>query len=459
MSYDKLFEPIKIGNVELKNRLAMSPMNVIISDPEGFAEEQTMAWYAARARGGLGLIITEATLPIADTYHGASMTVNAKMSDPRYGRIFNEMARSIHDYDCKVFVQLMAGFGYQGKHDCATGDLAGSPSAIPHKIDLRYGVRSFYKAFKKRFPEEFKLFDITIEKLEGMNDAGYAAFEKMIFEVIAKKNKNIASLLAGETPRVLRHDEIVYMEDKFAEAALMVKLMEGDGIELHAAHGYLTGSFLSPRSNQRKDEYGGSLENRARFALNQCQKAREACGDDFVIGMRVSGDELIPNGIHHDEMVEVVKSCAPYLNYINVSGGCYDAVGGMFPHEDNFFTKWAASFKKAAGLPVMCPGIHDPDNVKEALEKEQVDIVSFGRQAIADPDWPNKVKAGRTKDIVKCLRCNECVISIFDGKKVYCDVNPTVGYEKYMPELWRINSPVMKRKSQKFMKKREGLYD
>lgn len=457
MTYEKLFEPVTIGNLKLKNRLALSPMNVIISDPEGYAEEQTMAWYAARARGGFSLIVTEATLPIADDYHGASFTVNAKLSDPRYGRIFNEMARLIHGYDCKVVVQLLTGFGYQGKHDCATGALSGSPSAIPHRIDIRYGVRSFHKAFTKRFPEEMKMVDTDV--VEKMTDEEYTVFENMLFEIVAKKNKNIGSLIMGETPRALTLDEIVYLEDKFAEAALLVREMEGDGIEVHSAHGYLTGSFLSPRSNQRTDEYGGSLENRARFTLNQCRKAREACGDDFVIGLRVSGDELIPDGTHHDEMVEVAKMCSPYLNYINVSGGCYDAVNGMFPYEENFFTKWATSFREATGLPVMCPGIHRPDNVKKALEEEKVDIVSFGRQAIADPDWPNKVKAGRTKDIVKCIRCNECVISIFDGKKVYCSVNPTAGYEKYMPELWRINSPAMRKKVDKFSSKRAGLYE
>jgi 2,4-dienoyl-CoA reductase-like NADH-dependent reductase (Old Yellow Enzyme family) len=251
----------------------------------------------------------------------------------------------------------------------------------------------------------------------------------MLFDIVSKKDKNIGSLLMGETPRALTIEEIVYMEDKFAEAALTVKAMEGDGIEVHSAHGYLTGSFLSPRSNQRTDKYGGSLENRARFTVNQCRKAREACGDDFVIGLRVSGDELIPDGIHHDEMVEVVKMCAPYLDYINVSGGCYDAVNGMFPWKENFFNEWATSFRQAAGLPVMCPGIHQPDHVKKALEESQV------------------------------LRCNECVISIFDGKKVNCAMNPTAGYEKYMPELWRTNSPAMQSKVDKFTRKRAGLYE
>lgn len=279
MTYEKLFEPVTIGNLKLKNRLALSPMNVIISDPEGYAEEQTMAWYAARARGGFSLIVTEATLPIADDYHGASFTVNAKLSDPRYGRIFNEMARLIHGYDCKVVVQLLTGFGYQGKHDCATGALSGSPSAIPHRVDIRYGIRSFRKAFAKRFPEEMKMVDTDV--VEKLTDEEYTGFENMLFEMVAKKNKNIGSLVMGETPRALTLDEIVYLEDKFAEAALLVREMEGDGIEVHSAHGYLTGSFLSPRSNQRTDEYGevsrtgrgllstsaGRLERRAEMIL------------------------------------------------------------------------------------------------------------------------------------------------------------------------------------------------
>ncbi len=456
MSYDKLFEPVKIGGLELKNRLAMSPMNVIVSDPEGFLEEQSMAWYAARAKGGFGLIITEATLPIADEWHGASFTVNAKMSDPRYARLFNEMVRVVHDYDAKVICQILTGFGYQGKHDCVTGELSASPSAIAHKVDIRYGVRSFYKAFKKRLPDVMSM--IKVDEVEKMSDSEYAGLESVLIELVSKENKQMSGLVQGETPRVLTRPEIIYLEDKSAEAAALVKAMEGDGVEIHAAHGYLTGSFLSPRSNQRNDDYGGSLENRARFIVNQCRKIRQAVGDDFVVGMRISGDELIPDGFHHQDARQVVKWCAPFLNYLNVSGGCYDAVNGMFPSEESFFNGWARSFKEATGLPVICPGMHRPENALKAVENGEVDIVSLGRQSIADPDYPNKLKAKRKGDIVKCIRCNECVISIFDGKKVSCQVNPTAGYEKYLPELWRINSPKMQKKVAKFMKKKEGLY-
>jgi 2,4-dienoyl-CoA reductase-like NADH-dependent reductase (Old Yellow Enzyme family) len=455
--YDKLFEPIKIGNIELKNRLIMSPMNMIMSDPEGFGDEQTMAWYVARAKGGVSAIITEATLPIADEWHGASLTVNAKLSDPRYGRIFNEMVRAIHDYDCKVICQILTGFGYQGKHHVASGVPSASPSAIPHKVDMRYAARAFWKGMQVRFPEETRVIDL--DALEKMPDKEYLEFEKIFFDIMGQKSPKLRSLIAGETPRALEHHEIIYLEDKFAEAALLAKEMEADGVEVHASHGYLAGSFLSPRSNKRIDEYGGSIENRARHVVNLCKKARKACGDDFCIGIRISGDEVLPDGIHHDEVLQVLKMCEPYINYINTSSGCYDAPNTMFPREDNMMNKWAKSFKEHFNLPVLVPSIHDPDNAVKAIEEGVTDIVSLARAVVADPDWPNKVKAGRINDIVRCTRCAQCLLNIFEAKKLSCTVNPLVGYEKYMSELWRINSPIYQKRIQKFLKKREGLYN
>jgi len=456
--YDKLFEPISLnGKLELKNRLVMSPMNMIMSDPEGFGDEQTQAWYVARARGGVSAVITEATLPISDDWHGTSHTVNARMSDLRYGRIFNEMVRAVHDYDCKVICQMMTGFGYQGKHHVATGEPAAAPSAVPHKVDMRYSVRSFYKGLKARFPEEMKLLDLEV--LESMPDEQYYEFEKVMYDLIGQRSPKIRSLIDGETPRPLEHHEIVYLEDRFAEAALLVKEMEGDGVELHASHGYLAANFLSPRSNKRTDEYGGSLENRARHVINMLVKTREACGDDFCIGIRLSGDEELPDGIHHDEVLEVLRMCEPYIDYINTSAGCYDASNTMFPYEDNMMNSYAKSFKENFDVPVLLPGIHDPDNAVKALEEGVTDIVSLARASVADPDWPNKVKAGRVKDIVRCTRCCNCLLSIFEATKVSCSVNPMAGYEKYLPEYWPVNSPKKHKKIGKFLEKRAGLYE
>ncbi len=456
--YDLLFEPISLnGKLELKNRLVMSPMNMIMSDPEGFGDEQTQAWYVSRARGGVSAVITEATVPISDDWHGTSHTVNARMSDLRYGRIFNEMARAVHDYDCKVICQLMTGFGYQGKHHVASGVPSAAPSAVAHKVDMRYSVRSFYKGLRSRFPDEMKLIDIDV--VEGLSDDEYYAFEKMVYDLIGERSPKIRSLIDGEIPRALEHHEIVYLEDRFAAAALLVKEMEGDGVELHTSHGYLGANFLSPRTNRRKDEYGGSLENRARHIVNMLRKARDACGEDFCIGMRISGDEELPGGLHHEAVLEVLKMCEPYIDYINTSAGCYDACNTMFPYEDDMMNRHARSFKEHFDIPVLVPGIHDPANAVRAIEEGVTDIISLARALVADPDWPKKVRAGRVKDIVRCTRCCNCLLSIFEATKVSCTVNPLVGYEKYMPENWPVNSPRRRSKIERFLDRRGGLED
>ncbi len=458
MPFDKLFEPISLnGKLDLKNRLVMSPMNMIMSDPEGFGNEQTHAWYVARAKGGVSAVITEATVPISEDWHGTSHTVNARMDDLRYGRIFNEMVRAVHDYDCKVICQILTGFGYQGKRHVATGEPAAAPSAVSHKVDMRYSARSFFKGLKARFPDEMKMVDLDV--LEKMPDEEYYPFEKAIYDYLGQRSPKIKSLMVGEPPRALEHYEIVNLEDKFAEAALLVKEMEADGVELHASHGYMTANFLSPKTNKRTDEYGGNLENRARHIVNMARKARAACGDDFCIGIRISGDEEIPGGMHHDEVLEVLRMCEPYIDYINTSAGCYDASNSMFPYEDNMMNKYAKSFKENFDVPVMVPGIHDPDNAVKAIEEGVTDIVSLARASVADPDWPNKVKAGRANDIVRCTHCCNCLLSIFEATKVNCLVNPIVGYEKYMPEYERVNSPKMRKRIDKFLKKREGLYE
>ncbi len=457
MTYSKLFEPITINKCEIKNRLYMPPMNPILASPEGYPNESSLAWYAARAKGGFGLIISECILTHSKEYAGSQLLVNIRMSDYRYGRLFNEMMRLIHDYDCKFFAQISPGFGFQGKPDPDTGASAGGPSSIPHHMDLRGQTRKLDKASKRHnpgIPEE-----PSFETLRNMSDEEYQVFEKGILEIFEQVNPVMKKMFIGDTPRELTHDEIIFLEDDMARAAAMVKKMGGDGIEIHSPHGYLMHTFLSPRSNSRNDEYGGNLENRARFLINILKKVRTAVGPDFPVGIRLSGDEHVKGGIGHEEMKEVIKMCNSYIDFLDVSNGCYDNIGAMFPDGDGEFNSYAESFKTVTDVPVMAPGFRKPDDVKEALESGKMDMAGFGRQSIADPNWPNKVKADRVKDISRCTRCGDCVIGIPDHTKIYCSVNPTAGYERYLPELWKVNTPKMKKRIAKYMKKTEGLYD
>jgi 2,4-dienoyl-CoA reductase-like NADH-dependent reductase (Old Yellow Enzyme family) len=291
-----------------------------------------------------------------------------------------------------------------------------------------------------------------------MDDAQYAELEKVLEQVLMNEDPSLLKVWKGEVPRELSIDEIVFMEEKMAEMSAEALRYGFDGVELHSPHGYLIHEFLSRRSNKRTDEYGGSLENRARFLLNIIRKIRARIGPDRVLGARFAGDELMPEGVTHEEMKQFVAMAAREgLTYISISQGCYENPAAFEPDGEGEMLKYAPGFKEVSGLPVMTPTFKTPRAAAKALADGTTDLVMLGRQAIADPFWPAKVKAGRVQDIVKCTRCNNCLMNLFEHKWLRCTVNPTAGFERYMPELWRLNAPAMKDKVEKFMAKAEGL--
>jgi len=295
--------------------------------------------------------------------------------------------------------------------------------------------------------------------LQSMNDEEYKEFSKVGREVMAKDNPELLHVFYGETPRELTVPEIVDLEDRFAIQAFDAFQLEYDGVEVHAPHGYLIHSFLSPRSNQRTDHYGGSLENRARFLLNIVEKTRKKIGPEKAFGVRLSGDELMPGGIGHEEIKQVVSWCRDAgANFFNVSQGCYENPGAAFaPDGENEFTKWAHGFKVASGgLPVITPNFVSPATAAEVVKSGQSDMISLGRQAIADPFWPVKVKEGRVKDIVKCVRCQQCYMNLIISQWLDCSMNPTAGREKLYPELW-LDTPAMEKKVNLFKQRAKGL--
>jgi 2,4-dienoyl-CoA reductase-like NADH-dependent reductase (Old Yellow Enzyme family) len=166
----------------------------------------------------------------------------------------------------------------------------------------------------------------------------------------------------------------------------------------------------------------------------------------------------MPGGLTHEEAVQVAAMCRDAgANFINVSQGSYENPGaGFAPDGENDFTHWAPGFKKATGLPIIIPNFSTPDAALNALKDGSVDLVSLGRQSIADPFWPAKVKAGRIDDIVKCSRCQNCYMNLFESRWMHCLMNPTAGREKYYPKLWIDGGPLEKRAA-KFVKKASGL--
>ena len=456
MNFSALFEPIEIGDVQIKNRIAMAPMNPGLSGPNGYHGDANTAWYAMRARGGFGLIITECCVMNPHRWQGSQVLNPSLFTDQRYYRFHSEMVKLVHRYNgCKIFMQLSPGWGRQGHPHVESPDCpAGGPSAIPLEIDMRNFTKGWEKQFKKLNPN---MPDLAL--LQAMTEEEYEAFRPVLKENVAAELPEMLHVIYGDTPRELTVPEIVDLEDRFALQADAAFKIEYDGIEVHAPHGYLIHSFLSPRSNRRTDAYGGSLENRARFLLNIIEKTRKKIGPDKAFGVRLSGDELMPGGITHEEVKQVVSWCRDAgANFFNVSQGCYENPGAAFaPDGENEFTRWAPGFKEASGgLPVITPNFVSPEAAAEVVKTGQSDMISLGRQAIADPFWPVKVKEGRVNDIVKCVRCQQCYMNLIVSHWVECAMNPIAGREKLYPELW-LDAPGIQKKVNLFKQKASGL--
>ncbi|MDI6795675.1 MAG: NADH:flavin oxidoreductase [Desulfatibacillaceae bacterium] len=461
MSIDALFQPMAIGDMELKNRIAMAPMNPGYTGPLGYHSDQSTAWYAMRARGGFGLIITECVVMNPYRWGGQESLNPSLLIDERYYRFHSEMLDVLHHFNgVKVCIQLSPGWGRQGHPHAESRDCpAGAPSAIPMETDLRKLNKGWYKQIKRLAPPDLHALIPEYETLKNMNDEEYEGFRLMAYELLLKNLPQMGHIIFGDTPRELTVAEITDLESRFACQSRAAFDLGYDALEVHAPHGYLIHQFLSPRSNHRHDQYGGSLENRARFLINIVGKTREAIGPEKPLGVRLSGDELMPGGITHEEVKQVVAWCRDAgANFFDISQGSYENPGAAFaPDGEDDYTRWAPGFKEASGgLPVITPNFIRPATAAAAITSGKTDIISLGRQSIADPFWPVKTKEGREKDIVKCARCGRCYADLMTAHWLGCTVNPLAGKEKFYPEYW-LDTPGLKSKVDKFMKKAQDL--
>jgi 2,4-dienoyl-CoA reductase-like NADH-dependent reductase (Old Yellow Enzyme family) len=397
-AFKNLLSPIEIKGVEIKNRIVMAPMNTVMSlDNRGYVNEQILAYYAARAKGGCGLIITECVLgtKLAAKF---PFTSNLHCYDASFAPGLLELSETIHAFGARTFIQMSIGFGRQGHaHD---GSRPPAPSAIPYQVP--------FDLLATGFPEVLAKYPVLIP------------------------------MANGSIPYEMSIDEIHAEQDEFANSCIFAMVAQYDGIELHAPHGYLEHQFLSPRTNKRTDMYGGSLDNRMRFLVEVYLKVREAVGPEYIVGLRLSADEHMPDGFTHEEALHAARVMTQLgVDYVHLSDGSYEALKYFFPDKDGAMLDEAANFKEAVPVPVIVPSIHDPKNAEKAIASGKCDMVSFGRQMLADPEYGNKVAAGKPQDIKRCKRCNECLMRAEIGMPVRCVINKNLGREKYMPEYWR----------------------
>ncbi|NLG57437.1 MAG: FAD-dependent oxidoreductase [Clostridiales bacterium] len=364
--YERLRSPLMLGELRLPNRLAMTAMGVNLGAPEGGVTDDLIAFYEARARGGVGLIITE----LARVEGGAGISDPCQLAAYR-ARDITELQRLtdvIRRWDTRLFIQLQ----HPGRaaSSWVTGTQPVAPSAL-------------------------------------------------------------ASPLGGEVPRALSLTECKEMADRFVNAAHIAQMAGADGVELHAAHGYLINQFLSPAMNQREDDYGGSFENRMRFILEILQGIQQTCGNRFPVSVRINAQEMLPGGIDQKEAARIARALQEAgANLINVS--CYTEAciePGTYPQ--GWKKHFAQGIKEAVSIPVLSVcNIKEPGPAETLIKEGVCDLVGLGRALLADPDWPRKAFSGRESEIRTCIGCLGCFDEICKLKRVRCAVNPLTGRER-----------------------------
>ena len=417
MKYEKLFTPIKIGSCEIKNRIAMAPMLMDFGQFDGRTTEQLMNYYEERAKGGTGLIITEITRVNDRT--GASAFAQLGMSHDYQIEGMSELAKRIHSHGSKLFVQLH----HPGRQNM--GLLMGT---LPLSIACDKAMPFFKDVLYKVVP------------------AGKMLMEHHIVPRVVAPSKCENSYFSDGNNRGLRKSEIKGLINDFIAAAERVKKSGCDGVQLHASHGYLLQQFLSPNTNHRTDEYGGSLENRMRFLLEIIAGIKEKCGKDFPVIVRLTVDECYEmigkkgKGYNLSEGVEMAKRLEKAgVDAIDVSSAAYDTFN-YWLEPTSFKCGWrkymAAAVKEAVSIPVIAANlIRSPEQAEQQLQEGTQDMISLGRPHIADPHWANKAKQERAEDIKRCVCCLYCIESMqnnaYTGDHGYCAVNPFVGEEDY----------------------------
>ena len=238
----------------------------------------------------------------------------------------------------------------------------------------------------------------------------------------------------GEMPREITVAEIEEVENAFAQAGDRAKRAGFSGVEIHGANGYLLSQFLSPHTNRRTDDYGGSLENRARFSLETLKRLRSRVDPDFVVGYRMNGADYLDNGISLEDAGRFAAMLEEAgADYVHVSAGMQESwhyvVQPMYI-PDGCLVDLAKRVKDNVGIPVITVGAHTVKTAEQALQEEKADLVAFGRSLIADPELPNKLFSGRSEDIRPCIRGNEgCVSNTRLDHPIHCEVNPAAGKE------------------------------
>ncbi len=388
--YPHLLSPGKIGTLDLKNRIAVTAMGVSLSEDDGTVGERLIAYHEEQARGGVGLIIS-GVAGVAWPVGCVAMGQTA-ISDDRFIPGLKALTDRVHQHGAKIAVQLHHGGLVAGYSHARWGHPLWAPGYPP--------------APKGNITEFF-----LMEELAGM-----------------------AGMKMPEI-KVLEPAEIEQAVSQFADGARRAKEAGFDGIELHAGHGYLLSSFISPYTNQRTDQYGGSRENRMRFPLEVIRAIRAAVGPDFPFWVKLDSREIGKQGITiedaqaHARMVEAAGADAITITAYHETGKGALHSESHTPHTESFNLPSVAAIKTAVSIPVLGSGRVEAETADQSIGKGELDFVAMGRKLLADPQLPNKLLAGRPDQVRPCVYCYTCISAIYMGGSARCAVNPELGFE------------------------------
>ncbi len=367
-----LLTPGRIGGVDIRNRIVMAPMTTRLADEDGFITDDTIDYYMARVRGGVGLITVEMASP---TRAGRHRRCELGIYDDRFIPGLRWLATSIHSGGASASIQLGHGGGHTRADIC--GETPVAPSAIQHGV--------------------FEVTDGTV------------------------------------IPKEMTQGDIEFTVAGFAAAAARAEEAGFDCVEIHAAHGYLISQFLNPFENLRTDGYGGALENRARFGLEVLAAVKAAVRIPVIF--RISVDDYFPRGLTFAEGRRVaIMAAQAGADALHIVAGHYRSLPSaarMIPpmeYPDATFLSYAADIRKAVKVPVIAVGrLGDPAVARDAIASGKADFVALGRPLLAEPDWVAKVARGEPPR--QCLACNTCVNEMRSGTRISCVVNAVTGDE------------------------------
>ncbi len=372
--FGHLLKPLRIKSMQLSNRVVLPPITTMLANRDHSVSDANIAFIKRRAGSGAGLIITEVAAVHPDGIEGPGML---GIYDDRFISGLSRMVSEVHKQGQKVMVQIYH-VGRESLFQLEHGRAA-APSAL----------------------------------------AG-------IFKI---------------PPREMNREDIREVIHCFGQAAIRARKAGFDGVELHAAHGYLLMQFLSGLSNHRLDEYGGNFRERSRFMLEVIREVRQQVGQDFPISIRISAEEYAAGGYTIGDMLGIVDLMLEAgIDMIHTSFGTQASPGGMVcpgvEYPPGFNAQLAAQIKKVVDIPVIAVGRFTRLSAAEkTLANREADLVAFGRQYLADPEFFWNALEGKEEATFECLACNQgCIDRLYQGKGIRCAINPLVGQELIYPE-------------------------